>query len=95
MNNTATSSSFVTDIVEWKPRGRGRRFDRLARGLARRMRLPWVRKVRWEKANPQSQWWTSGNPTYGHPWTSDHCLANFSFACTCHKGERYDRRRGR
>ncbi len=90
---TSASTSFHIDVSGWhKPVGRGRRFDRRARGLARRLRLWIVRQTKWEQAHPQTH---RSSITYGPPWTSDHCLANFSFACTCHKRDRYDRRRGR
>ena len=92
---TETTNANVTysaTVAMWhKPEGRGRKFSRHARGLARRMRLPFVRATRYEYRNPQ----VHGAESYGPPWTSDHALADFSFACTCHKNERYDRRKGR
>jgi hypothetical protein len=61
--------------------------------LARRLRIPWVRSALWERDNPQAR--TSMRPiTYGLPWTSTHALADFSFACTCHKRDRYSRKGG-
>jgi hypothetical protein len=75
-------------IVEWKPVGRGRRFDRMARGLARRLRLPFVRSTLWELEHPL----VNSTTTYSSVWTSTTTLANFSFACTCHKRERYSRK---
>lgn len=77
-----------------KPEGRARKFRRDARGLARRLRLPLVRRVLWEREHPES--FVGRNPpTYGHPWTSSNALTNFSFACVCHKRERYSRKAGR
>lgn len=95
-NTTTTSTTNVIDVVIWhKPEGRGRHFRRKARGLARRLRLHFVRETRWEQSHPESLHPVRKPPTYGPPWTSDNALADFSFACTCHKRERYDRRRGR
>lgn len=91
---SASSSTVLVTDLSWKPLGRGRRFDRMRRGLARRMRIPFVRKVLWERDNPQS-FSPRSEPTYGQPWNSANALADFSFACRCHKGERYNRRRGR
>ncbi len=77
-------------MIEWKPLGRGRKFEREQRGLARRLRLPFVRETLWERDHPESL--VGRRPvTYLTPWTSDHALANFSFACTCHRRQRYDR----
>jgi len=86
----ASATEYV--VVEWKPVGRGRRFDRLKRGLARRLRIPWVRSTLWEMNNPQVRNYAT---TYGTMWTSATALADYSFACTCHKRPRYRDRRGR
>lgn len=60
-------------------------------GIRRRMRLPDVRRVLWEKANPQAlagHW----EPIYGRPWRNRGELVNYSPACTYHKRERYSRK---
>ena len=90
VNTTITTADVQMTYVSWKPVGRGRRFDRLRRGLARRLRIPFVRKVLWERDNPQS-FSPHGEPSYGQPWNSTNALADFSFACTCHPRERYKR----
>ena len=90
---TTTGSSGNTvhvDIVGWhKPIGRGRRFDRMARGLARRLRIPFVRDTIRNRDNPASRWHAQ---SYGLPWTSNNALADFSFACTCHPRPRFSRK---
>lgn len=94
-NTTTTATTNVSDVAIWhKPEGRGRHFRRKARGLSRRLRLWFVRQTRWEQAHAGHPGVPSAD-SYGPPWTSDNALADFSFACTCHKRERYDRRRGR
>lgn len=89
VSNGTTFEVTVSDLDWYKPLGRGEKFRRQAHALARRMRIPWVRTVVWEKANPQA---ARNTGTYGPPWTSMNCLANFSFACTCHKRDRYSRK---
>lgn len=81
-----TSTTAVT--VYWKPVGRARRFDRIARGLARRLRIPFVRKTLWEMEH-RTPW--NAATTYGPMWTSANALADYSFACICHKAPRYSR----
>lgn len=76
MNHIDTNSAAPL-VIEWKPVGRGRRFDRLARGLARRLRLPFVRDVLWEREHGLDRAGMPSTTTYGSPWTSMHCLANF------------------
>lgn len=49
----------------------------------------WVRSTLWERDNPQAR----GALAYGPPWTSTNALANYSFACVCHKRPRYRDRR--
>lgn len=91
MENTATTATTSTiAIVDWKPRGRGRRFDRLARGLARRLRIPWVRSTLRARDNPQA---FDHAEAYAPVWTSANALADYSFACVCHKRPRYRDRR--
>ena len=89
--NATTNAIVVETTLNWKPIGRGRKFDRARRALARRLRLPFVRDTLWERDHPESRvgWKTV---TYGTPWTSTNALTNFSFACTCHKRERYSRK---
>jgi hypothetical protein len=77
------------DFVWFKPEGRGERFERRAHALARRLRIPWVRSTLWERDHPESRFHAV---SYGAPWTSTNALTNFSFACTCHKRERYSRK---
>ena len=92
MNETYTTATAttLTMVAYWKPAGRARRFDRMARGLARRLRIPWVRSTLWERDHPGSRVALNAT-TYGPMWTSNHALANYSFACTCHPNERYKR----
>ncbi len=92
MNTTTSSGTTVITSVWYKPPGRGRRFDRMRRGLARRLRIPWVRETLWERDHPDS---LHSATTYGPMWTSTNALADYSFACTCHPNERYNRKRGR
>lgn len=91
-----TNPTVTASTIEWwhKPEGRGRHFRRKARGLSRRLRLWFVKQTRWEQAHAGVPGVTSAQ-SYGPPWTSDNALADYSFACTCHKRERYDRRKGR
>jgi hypothetical protein len=72
-------------------KGRARRFDSARRALARRLRIPMVRQTLWEQRHPESR--PGRNPVeYSHHWTSTSALANASFACECHKRERYSRK---
>ena len=92
--NTMTTGSPLNIDVTWKPVGRGRRFARLARGLARRLRIPWVRSTLWEMNNPQVR---NGATSYGVMWTSTNALADYSFACPKCAAQRgkYRDKRGR
>ena len=88
---TAGADASVEVWATWhRPPGMARRYDRLRRGLARRLRLPFVRETLWERDNPQAHRYAV---SYGPMWTSTNALANYSFACTCHKRERYSRKR--
>jgi len=53
------------------------------------MRLPFVRQTLWERDHPECG---RAAASYGQPWTSTNALTDFSFACTCHKRERYSRK---
>jgi len=91
VTTTVSNAATTTTTVLWhKPEGRGRRYDRLRRGLARRLRIPFVRRILQDVAEGRHP-----ETSYGHMWLSTNALADTSFACTCHKRERYDRRKGR
>ena len=90
-DTTSSGNTVQTVDVWWKPVGRGERFSRRAHALARRLRIPWVRRTLWERDHPESRPGRT-EVSYGAPWTSTNALTNFSFACTCHKRERYSRK---
>lgn len=91
MMNTSTTTGTYDVTFSWKPEGRGRKFKRDAHALARRLRIPFVRQVLYEYQHEESPGFRTAQ-SYGHPWTSTNALTNFSFACTCHKRERYSRK---
>ena len=62
-------------------------------GVLRRLRIPWVRTLLWEKAHPET-FAPHHAPTYAHPWESRNALTKWNPSCTCPtcKSPRYSRK---